>query len=117
MQRHYGGAWRVGKRSYWKLAVQHTRRNLHPFPLLGAEAVIIALKWFLRTQEHFCCLVISFIDSQSVPVDIIIGGNGAVSLNCICNRVSILRFVSPVRFKIFFIASKGNLADATSLYI
>lgn len=54
------------KNSHWKLVVQHSWRKPATIHLLEGEAVIIALKWLLRTQDHFCLRVIIFTNRQSV---------------------------------------------------
>ena len=98
----------------WKTAVAHRWKATRHIHILEGEALILALRWWTRTQNHLGKRVPCFIDNQTLLAAITKGRSSSNGLQRICRRVAALCIAGDIRLIEGWVTSEDNPADGPS---
>lgn len=98
----------------WSLAIRHkwkTRRSIH---ILEGEALILGLKWLLRSKANFGKRIVIFLDNEALVGAIRKGRSSVREFNVICRKVMALTLAGDLFLEVYYVRSEDNPADGPS---
>ena len=98
----------------WHTAIKHKWRSEKPIHILEGEALVLGLKWFLRSQRNFGRRIIVFLDNDALVGAIRKGRSSVPDFNIICRKVMALTLAGDLYLEVYYIPSKENPADEPS---
>ena len=102
------------RKQKWNIAIRHKWRESLPIHILEGEALILTLRWLLRSRANHGKRVIIFVDNQALISALQKGRSRVRSFNRICRRVASLPLVDNRIAELFYVPSALNPADGPS---
>ena len=98
----------------WTCAISHKWRKPGRIDILEGEAVILGIKWILRSRHRFHKRYIFLIDNTALMGALKKGRSSVPILNSVCRRVAALTLAGDLKFDYFYVPSALNPADGPS---
>lgn len=76
------------KQQEWRVAIRHGWRQAAHVNILEGEAIVLGLRWLLRTLRHRDHRILVFVDNQAVLGALRKGRSSSPTLNRICRKVA-----------------------------
>ena len=100
----------------WCTAIKHKWCEKEQIHLLEGEALILGMRWLLRSKESLHKRVVIMGDNQSLIGAVCKGRSSKSRFNRICQRVASLALAGDVEIVMRYISSKNNPADGPSRF-
>ena len=100
----------------WMTAIRHKWVETSHIHLLEGEALILAIRWFLRCNENLHKRVLIFVDNEALIGAVRKGRSSKCRFNRICQRVAALSLAGNIDIHLFYIQSEKNSADGPSRF-
>lgn len=107
----------MGENRSWRLAVRHKLEDQKHNHILESEAVVLALRWFLRFVGNQGCQVIILADKKALIGALRKGGSSPRILNKLCRNGAALVLAGSLYPVYYYARSAKNPAFAPQLLL
>eukprot|EP00171_Calliarthron_tuberculosum_P014305 IDg14305t1 len=101
-------------RQNWITAFSHKWRKQEHINILEGRAIVLALRHFLRNEDHYKKRVIFLTDNQTLLGALRKGRSSSMTSNGVCRQVASLGLIGDLTIEYYYVPSKDNPADVPS---